>query len=151
VNQRRIAGGTLAFAFFVGCSTAPAPSVLQPNLPTIDYCTLVAHSADYANQIVRIRAIWAVGYEHSVLVAQGCPQGTWVDFSSQIDAHISKQVLKDLDDTQVHEVVVVGRFDAGSPPGGRQFGHLMCCEFQIELMAVESAKPAKYPDRPPKQ
>ena len=137
-------GGTigLVVGLVVGCSAA-APSY-RSDLPVVNYCDLVEHAATFNGQVVRVRGIYISGYEHSLLTGDSCEALTWVDLDQdwQVNSTASaKRVFKDPNEN-VLAVVAVGRF---SGTGIREFGHLLCCGFHLDLSALEQATPTHAP------
>jgi hypothetical protein len=104
----------------------------------------VDQATKFNGQVVRVRGTYISGYEHSLLTADGCKALTWVDLDRDWEANSAaraKRVFKD-PRKNVLAVLAIGRF---SGTGVRQFGHLSCCGFHLQLSGLEQATPTHAP------
>jgi hypothetical protein len=137
-----------------GCLSASAPPTIHTELPVLGYCDLIADPVRYNAQVVRVRATYLHGYEHSLFSGDGCDDHrTWVDFSPSYQTNTAKRVRETFAslDTAT-ELVAVGVFTGVAPTRvifGRtvhdRFGHLGCCDYNFVLLAIESVTPTHPP------
>ncbi|MEA2336426.1 MAG: hypothetical protein QOE82_433, partial [Thermoanaerobaculia bacterium] len=55
-----------------GCLSASAPPTIHTELPVLAYCDLIADPVRYNEQVVRVRATYLHGFEHSLFGGDGC-------------------------------------------------------------------------------
>ncbi|HEV7427276.1 MAG TPA: hypothetical protein VGQ46_13000 [Thermoanaerobaculia bacterium] len=137
-----------------GCLSASAPPTIQPELPVLTYCDLIADPVRYNEQVVRVRATYSSGFEHSFLSGDGCDEHrTWVDFSPSYQTNTAKRVRETFAslDTAT-ELVAVGVFTGVAPTRvvfGRtihdRFGHMGGYDYHFKLLAIESVTPTHPP------
>jgi hypothetical protein len=147
---------------------SPAPS---PNdkIPTVNYCDLIHNAASYDRKVIRVRALYVVGFEAAYLYDPACngksgsDKRVWIEYSDSFEKSSKPEVerqfhglLKSSKDNKYSpgrvEVVFVGKFD-----GVRQitelkrkdekivklsvgYGHLNGYDYQITVDAIEEVK-----------
>jgi hypothetical protein len=156
--------------FLVVCSFAQSPAS-PPNgdIPTVNFCDLIHNAASYDKRVIRVRALYVVGFEAAYLYDPVCNgeagsvNRTWVEYSDSFekssDPKVAKRfhsLLKSSSDNKYGlgrvEVVFVGKFD-----GVRQtaelkikdgktlkfsvgYGHMNGYDYQITVDTIEEAK-----------
>jgi hypothetical protein len=148
-------------------SLASATAVAQTEqdfsgVPTISYCDLVKEPASYDQKVVRVKAVYVVGFEGSLFYDAVCGGGnTWVKFDPSFEKATKSNILKRFrrlaDASPIRtrggginypermvEILAVGRFEGVKPTyklGSRSyssgFGHLNGYDFQFTVLSIE--------------
>lgn len=89
----------------------------------VSYCDLVAKPDAFKGKAVRVRAVYEIGFEKSVLTAAGCEQSpTWLGLNKgwqkQTEGGVAQRI-RDLKWGVPTDVVVVGSFRYDG-----KFGHM---------------------------
>jgi len=145
-----------------------------PNVPTVNYCDLVREAEKFDKQVIRVRAVYYVGFEGSLFSVKDCEdKDTWVAFDPSFEQTTNRKILKQFrrlaDASPVKnrgggithpvksvEILAVGKFD-----GMRQsqtfeikerkltlsagYGHLNAFDYQFTVLAIEEVKPQVEP------
>jgi hypothetical protein len=163
--------GQLTPIFLLLAVTSFAQSGPSPNneIPTVNYCDLIHSAASYDKQVIRVRALYVVGFEAAYLYDPACNgesgsgNRAWVEYSDSFgtssDPKVAKQFHSLLKSSKANkyglsrvEVVFVGKFD-----GVRQtselkikdgkslkfstgYGHMNGYDYRITVCAIEGAK-----------
>jgi hypothetical protein len=133
--------------------------------PTVAYCDVVHDPASFDGRIVRVRAVYFVGFEGSLFRDKNCDSNpSWVKFDPAFEKATNSKVrkrfrrmadaspVKTRDGGISHpvksvEVLVVALFEGVKPTyklGNRNlstgFGHLNAFDYQFIVLSIEEAK-----------
>jgi hypothetical protein len=170
MKSRTLAQTFLILFLLAGSSVAQSPA-LSPiaDVPTVSYCDLIRNASSYDKKEVRVRAIYAVGFEASFLYDSACSgkaaaeNRVWVEFSDVYEKSSKPEVVKKFDrllkplskanryDAGRVEIVVVGKFDGVRQTGELKlkdrvltfsvgYGHLDSYDYQITVESIEEVK-----------
>jgi hypothetical protein len=119
--------------------TAPDLSLFA-KMPVIAYCHLIRDPVHYDNKIVRVRGIFSMGTETSVIEDPVCrSENAWTWVFSEPYSHFDDALsAADIRRGDSAEVVFLGKF---SGPNDEGFGHLSGYRYQFSVMKVEEMKP----------
>ena len=126
----------------------------------VPYCSLISHPGDFDGHTIRTTATWTVGFEVSVLKGAGCSgrsDWTWTERTSDFEQNTNPRVLhrfKTLSERRSVRVTIVGIFHGprthlvGIGRQGRLgYGHLNAYDYQMDVLAIESAASAGWLSR----
>jgi hypothetical protein len=109
---------------------------------TVDFCDLTRHPSQFHGQLIRVRALYKVGFEESTIVSPSCvptiPR-VWVDFDDQWEMHtrwIVRHTINSMKFGTPKDVVLVGSFRSGG-----RFGHMDMYSCLLKVISVEAAQP----------
>jgi hypothetical protein len=167
--MRIISGSWLLLCLFV-IAQQVALAQIQPTadeIPTIAYCDLVNNAVAYHQKIVRLKVVYFVAFEVSVISDPACDgKGTWVQFDTTFNKNGKQNIRGKFDrltdarpqrtkDGDIEfpsrqvEVVWVGRFESIKPTqtvGDKTFsfgfGHLNAFDYQFTALEVERVEPS---------
>jgi hypothetical protein len=140
---------------FATCWSQPAPTApewppslsdLVKSAPTVPFCKLVSHPANYQRKVVRTLAVFYGDRENEVLYDPQCPNEanfTWVDFDPSYvytDEFLKRRLKETLGRQPPYvdgkaQVTAVGRFEAANGGG---YGHLDSYRFRFSIMRIEA-------------
>jgi|SRR5215469_14672285 len=135
----------IIICFFILVVGAPSPSThvvgsSSKDVPTVAYCDLIRNPDIYSGKLVRISAVYRVGYEWQEFYCLDCfelERRMWVEFDTE-ESSCPKRVSKRL--TKVWEgtfsMTVVGEFQSS---GGR-YGHENGYRYRFMVKCVEAQK-----------
>ena len=158
---------TFLVPFFIGLFIVPCLAQTKEeisNAPTIDFCDLVKNPLPNDERIVRITAIYTVGFEGSLFNGANCQgKDIWVSFDKALEQNTNPKIFKKFKrytdvspvktkgsinyPTKWVQVSVIGRFQGTSKPykiGQLTFksgyGHLNGFDYNFNILVVEKVK-----------
>jgi hypothetical protein len=136
------------------------------DVPTIAYCDLVREAELNDKKLVRVRAVYIVGFEGSLFFDPACEgKEAWVQFDPSYEKSTKSKLLKRFRNlsnaspvktaggginfpTKRVEILAVGTFDGirptqklGSITLHTGFGHMNSYDYQFTVLRIEDVKP----------
>jgi len=155
----------LAVSSFTQSSASPP----KGEIPTVNYCDLIHNAASYDKKVIRVRALYVVGFEAAYLYdpvctgESGSDDRAWVEYSDSFESSSNPKVAKQFHNLLKSsksnkyglgrvEVLFVGKFDGVRQTSelkikdGKTFkfsvgyGHMNGYDYQITVDAIEEVK-----------
>lgn len=169
--KSRIIGQITLIIFLLAVSSFAQSPASSPSaeIPTVDYCGLIRNAVSYDKKVIRVRALYVVGFEAAYLYDSACSEESggdnraWVEFSDSFEKSCNPVVAKKfrslLKSSAANkyglgrvEVVFVGKFDGVRQTAelklknGKVFkfsvgyGHMNGYDYQITVDSIEEVK-----------
>ena len=134
-------------AIFASFLAAYAQSTSESKIPTVAYCDLLGKPDDYDGKIIRIRAEYNSGFEHSVFSDSACVKAwdakklIWVEFDESVNVNTRPKTLKKFEAARFHQPVNdKGEIDV------EKWQKEQWLNWYVELMVVGEFRKSKDPD-----
>lgn len=150
-------------------SAQSMPASPATEAQTVDYCELIRKAAFYDKKLIRVRALYVVGFEAAYLYGPACREKAggddrvWVEFDESFERSSEPEVAKKfqrlLKSSRTNEyklsrveVVFIGRFDGVKQAGEMKlangqvfkfstgYGHMNAYDYQLTATSIEEAK-----------
>jgi hypothetical protein len=117
----------------------------------VAYCDLLGHTEDFNNKMIRVRAIYEIDFEKSVITSPSCltplPM-TWITFDGDWESRTTRSVRKKVSKLKWGvplDIVFVGKFMTDG-----RYGHMDMYPLSVEVYKAETATTPKNAGKVPK-
>jgi hypothetical protein len=117
----------------------PDDSSDKKSIPSLSYCDLLKSHSRYARKLVRLKAAWRFGFEHSFLYDKQCDQHprAWIEFVDDKDACPASKKNRTIPvQTDLEADVTV----TGKLYGPGHYGHLGFYDYKFVITCLEEIK-----------
>ena len=141
----------LLFICFVCLNIKAQESKSNIQIPNINYCDLIREPLKYDKKVFRIKAVYIVGFEGSVMTDNHCEEAnaaTWVEFAPDIEKSTDAKIWEKFETlTNTTPIVTKSKFDfpirrieviwIGLFEANGAYGHMNAFDYQFTIQKIE--------------